>query len=103
MISRRLSRYFVSPVAGGVNCACVTPATSGWAGAAAGAGGAALACSAGAASVARRWNSTNAMSCGCPSSVMTKSCAVSPSIGLPSLSFTATVVTIRRVLERKIG
>ena len=37
---------------------------------------------------ASRWNSTNAMSCGSPSSVMTKSLAVSPSIGLPSLSLT---------------
>src|SRR6185369_13897562 len=55
MISRRLSRYFVSPAAGGVNTACVTAATSGCAGVAgAGAPAAAFACSAGAASVLRR-------------------------------------------------
>ena len=58
---------------------------------------------AGAGSVASRWNSTNAMSCGWPSSVMTKSLAVSPSIGRPSLSFTVTVCTMSRVLDRKIG
>ena len=44
-----------------------------------------------------RWNSTKLIVCGSPSSVTMKSFAVSPSIGLPSLSFTVTVCTISRV------
>jgi hypothetical protein len=51
----------------------------------------------------RRWNSTNATACDSPSSVTTKSFAVRPSIGFPSLSFTVTVCTLSRVFVRKVG
>ena len=44
-----------------------------------------------------------AIVCGSPSSVTVKSFAVSPSIGLPSLSLTVTVSTINRVPLRKTG
>ena len=79
--------------------------TGAGAAAGAGAGGACATWSpAGAAGTSgSRWNSTNAMSCGWPSSVTTKSRAVSPSTGLPSLSFTVTVCTTSRVPLRKIG
>src|SRR4029453_11274196 len=43
------------------------------------------------------------MSCGWPSSVTAKSCAVNPSTTLPSLSLTVTVWTMRRVVVRKTG
>ena len=59
---------------------------------AAGAAGAAVCACPGPAG--SRWNSTKLIACGSPSSVMVKSFAVSPSIGLPSLSFTVTVSTI---------
>ena len=109
MMSRR-SRYRISP--GAAAEICVWTGLSAVAGAsrvqtgamgAAGAMGALGATGATGALGARRWNSTNAICCGSPSSVMAKSLAVSPSIARPSLSFTVTVSTMRRVSERKTG
>ena len=96
------------PVAGArsMGLAVATGAAAGSGGAAAGAGVCALAAAAAACAGVpppMRWNSTNAMSCGCPSSVTVKSFAVSPSMTLPSLSFTVTVWTTRRVVVLKTG
>ena len=49
------------------------------------------------------WNSKKLMVCGTPSSVMMKSFAVRPSIGLPFLSLTLTVSTTSCVLDVNFG
>src|SRR3954447_6851898 len=49
------------------------------------------------------WYSQKLIVCGCPFSVMVKSLAVRPSIGLPSLSFTETISTTSWVLEVNFG
>src|SRR5688572_1660853 len=95
----------------GGGAAMPTSTTLGTSGAGRGACGAAgvgvgavrTAASPGAASPTRRWNSTNAICCRSLSSVTMKSLSVSPSITLPALSRTTTVLTTRRVLPRKTG
>ena len=82
----------MSPGGGTAICACVGGADAGrrQRRAATGTGGARAPPAAGGVwpCPGSRWNSTKLIACGSPSSVTVKSFAVSPSIGLPSLSFT---------------
>src|SRR5262245_51390549 len=73
------------------------------AGRGAGSAGVAGTCAEMGGSFSRRWYSAKLTVCGSPSSVTTKSRSVSPSMGLPSLSFTLTVWMTSLVPLRNVG